>query len=282
MRLAKTRLYGAALLHICVLQIRLLRYFEDDEAIECAAVYAHPHEIASMAACPFDGALVTTVHNAVPGMKATVWRMPGLPGAADDEGRNDSPADSFAGNPPKDLVLVAELADPNAPAGSKLLHVQWLFARESSGTARLISVDESRARIWDLAGSGAASSGPASVAASGNFSTGDASFLGGVAWDPHHANEVAIATDSSVHCWDTRTAEKMRTLEYAVPAGACVRALSYNPNKPWHLATAGDDFRVKLWDMRKLGRPAKILDGHTFWCVVCALSKLQEFRYLRL
>ena len=247
-------------------QIRLLRYYEDDEAIECAAVYAHAHEVVSLAACPYDPALVASVYNVVPGMRASVWRMPGLPGSGGDDGdAARSPAEEMSGAPPKDLVRVADLGgggEGGSNSGSRHLHVQWFPAREAANSARLISVSESTARIWDLGGG--ASSGPQPTA-SASINTGDASFIGAVAWDPHHANEVAIAADSSIRCWDVRSGERLRSVEAATPPGACVRSLSYNPNKPWHLASAGDDFRVKLWDLRRLGKPLKILDGHTHW-----------------
>ena len=51
-----------------------------------------------------------------------------------------------------------------------------------------------------------------------------------------------------------------------MPPGCCVRAVSFNSNKPWHLASGGDDHKVKLWDLRRPAAPVKILDGHTHWC----------------
>jgi WD40 repeat protein len=95
----------------------------------------------------------------------------------------------------------------------------------------------------------------------------DASFCGGVAWDPHHPSEVAVAADGEVVVWDVKSGDRARAVGEAVEgsSGGVVRALSYNTNKPWMLATAGDDYRVKLWDLRKCAAPVKILDGHTHW-----------------
>lgn len=102
------------------------------------------------------------------------------------------------------------------------------------------------------------------------------SFIGGCAWDPHRASEVAIACDSSILCWDLRTGERPRGVTHAVPAGSCVRSLSYNPNKPWHLASGGDDYRVKIWDARKTAAPVKILDGHTHWVTSVAFNPCHD------
>ena len=87
---------------------------------------------------------------------------------------------------------------------------------------------------------------------------------------------MAIAADSSILCWDLRTGERPRGIPHAVPAGSCVRALTYNPNKPWHLASGGDDFRVKVWDVRKPATPVKILDGHTHWVTCVAFNPCHD------
>jgi WD40 repeat protein len=47
------------------------------------------------------------------------------------------------------------------------------------------------------------------------------------------------------------------------------RDVDYNPNKPMTLITAGQDRLVKVWDLRRMSRPVKIVCGHTHW-VTCA------------
>jgi WD40 repeat protein len=242
-----------------------------------------------MAACPVDPALLVTVQNAQPGFKATLWRMPGLPGLDDDGaadgGDNTSSTNGLA--PQRDLQAVAQF--PGAQPAARVRCVTWApvagdaaFSRRSAETAlQLASLEDSSLRAYTLKGDGSlTASGPA-------VALPDVTFSGGLAWDPHRPGEVAVAADSSVHVWDVRTpgGDRLRSLVHAVPPGLCVRALSWNPNKPWHLATAGDDFRVKVWDMRRLGgsgtggsgggaaaasvpasvTPVKVLDGHTHW-----------------
>lgn len=244
-------------------QIRLLRYFEDDEAIECTAVYAHKHEVVGLAACPYDAALVATVFNEAPRTRAAVWRMPDIPGLSD--GDNDAPASAdnadLSSAAPRDLTPVAELPSPG-----NVQHVQWRPTRDGANAASLLAVEAASVRVWTLrdGGGGAAA---ALGDAGRELPTGDASFVGGAAWDPHHPHEVAVAADAGVQCWDLRSGARARGIDGAVPPGCVVRDLSYNPNKPWHLATAGDDYRAKVWDLRKPARPVKILDGHTHWWV---------------
>ena len=242
----------------------------------------------SLAPCPTDPALLVTVQNALPGLNATIWRMPDLPGLEDDEddnGRaynNSSSSNSSAaaaatrGNAPRDLVAVARFPGTS----SRVRTVAWApvsgelaFNRRSAeSSSQLVSVEDSTIRSWTLRGDGSLSSSNADV------SIPDVTFCGGVAWDPHHASEVAVAADAGLHCWDVRSGDRLRSIPNAVPPGLCVRSLSFNPNKPWHIATAGDDFRVKIWDLRRLGQqqggssggsqgavPVKVLDGHTHW-----------------
>ena len=49
------------------------------------------------------------------------------------------------------------------------------------------------------------------------------------------------------------------------PHGPCVRSLDFNPNKPHHFASAGDDCSVKFWDSRKLSAPLLVRQDHSHW-----------------
>jgi EARP and GARP complex-interacting protein 1 len=130
-------------------------------------------------------------------------------------------------------------------------------------------------QVWQLQPGAGPSSSPLSVS---SLELSGAAFIGGCAWDPHKAGtDVAIASDSSVLFWDLRSSERPRSISHAVPSGSCVRALSYNPNKQYHLATGGDDFRVKIWDLRKTSSPVKILDGHTHWYASVTLRSYHLF-----
>ena len=49
------------------------------------------------------------------------------------------------------------------------------------------------------------------------------------------------------------------------PHGPCVRGLDYNPNKPYHFASCGDDCTVKFWDSRRLDVPLATRQDHSHW-----------------
>jgi WD40 repeat protein len=47
--------------------------------------------------------------------------------------------------------------------------------------------------------------------------------------------------------------------------GAPVRHADYNPTRQHQLATAGDDGRVKVWDLRHTGRALVEFEPHAHW-----------------
>ncbi|KAJ1744856.1 Protein tssc1 [Coemansia sp. RSA 1591] len=51
-----------------------------------------------------------------------------------------------------------------------------------------------------------------------------------------------------------------------------VRALDYNPNLPYVLATGGDDGSVRLWDARSPAAPLMEIANHTHWIYSVAFN----------
>nr|CAB3481699.1 unnamed protein product [Digitaria exilis] len=71
--------------------------------------------------------------------------------------------------------------------------------------------------------------------------------LRGGAWDPHNHNSIAAISDS-----------KSIAIEHAH-----IRDVDYNPKKQNIIATAEDEFGIRLWDLRRLKHPLKDLPGHS-------------------
>ena len=170
--------------------------------------------------------------------------------------------------PSSPLPLAAQCVAtvPAASGGARLLCVQWCPGGGDDAPSsapppppRLLAIDETSLRLFELRDGGA-------LATVTELPLGDdVGFVGGVSWDALHPTDVAVACDASIHVWDTRARARTRSIERAVPPGCCVRAVSFNSNKPWHLASGGDDYKVKVWDLRRPTTPVKILDGHTHW-----------------
>lgn len=239
-------------------QVKLLRYNEDTEDLQCVALYHHPGAgVLSLGSCTSDAGLLSTVWDTVPLKRGAVWRMPRMAdGAAIDAGRL-----SRAEPSPQDLVVVGDVPDV---AGSSLHSLVWCPGVEGSASTQLLAVTDRGVRVYDAA----AVEGDrklVQVSAAEYEDGGEAGFIGGAAWDPHHAGEAAVAVDGSIRMFDVRSGEGTRTLSGGMAAGGVVRGISYNPNKPWFLSTGGDDYKVKCWDVRKPSTPLKVLEGHAHW-----------------
>lgn len=247
-------------------QIRLLRYHDEDDDIECVASYAHPGEVLSMSACPEDSSMLVSVAGSVSGsaalLSATVWKMEDLPGAsgADDRYGHDGVRGSSSAAP-RELKKIASV--PSSGGGMRAMHAHWLPRAASSGAtdASIVCVDETSVKVMRLR------EGAGELESVVTSEMEDVSYVGGIAWDALHPAEMAVAVDHTVQCWDLRTGDRTRQIGRAVAPGSCVRSISYNINKPWHLVSGGDDFRVKVWDLRRADTPVKVLDGHTHWFV---------------
>jgi len=44
-----------------------------------------------------------------------------------------------------------------------------------------------------------------------------------------------------------------------------VNDVDYNPNKPYFIATAGNDCNIKIWDIRLPKEPLKVISDHSHW-----------------
>ena len=145
-------------------QLRLLRYYDEDDEIEAAAVFNHPGEVISLSTTAAHPDLVASIGGE--GGKATgaVWRMPAVPASDGQAGYRSSA-------PVLDLERLCTL-----PRGaSNPQHVAWRPAPLGDGSEgaaaapdqsadQLLSLDDSAAHVWQLRPGSGAASAPASVA----------------------------------------------------------------------------------------------------------------------
>jgi WD40 repeat protein len=84
-----------------------------------------------------------------------------------------------------------------------------------------------------------------------------------VSWSPHHTHTVAYSAEASIRGVDLRSGKPLFAIENAHGQG--VRAVDFNPNRPYYFASGGDDCRVKFWDLRRADGPIKTLSSHSHW-----------------
>eukprot|EP00743_Colponemidia_sp_Colp-15_P002149 GILK01002331.1.p1 GENE.GILK01002331.1~~GILK01002331.1.p1 ORF type:complete len:364 (+),score=57.69 GILK01002331.1:43-1092(+) len=212
-------------------EVHLIEYQEDNHEIVCEGVYRHPNEIWSITACPSDPKLLFTTFNAGAEYKAKLWRIP-------EQG---------------DGAALVELAELEGHTGTPRC-VLW----EPNGEAdQVVSVDENILRLWQL------DAGNTSAKETGTISVGDLQRLTTACWDPHHQKQIATVSDVALKGWDLRSMKSTHTVETA--SGQSIRDVDYNPNKPYHLVTGGDDCKIRFWDFRKPSKPLKVMSGHSHW-----------------
>lgn len=82
-------------------------------------------------------------------------------------------------------------------------------------------------------------------------------------WNPHDCETIVTTGGTCLAGWDLRSGENTFAKQKAHKS--TIRAVDYNPNKPHHVVTGGDDALVCIWDVRQLNEPAMVIEGHTHW-----------------
>ncbi|KAI9320494.1 WD40-repeat-containing domain protein [Dichotomocladium elegans] len=99
-------------------------------------------------------------------------------------------------------------------------------------------------------------------------------WLQNAAWNPHNRESIVTAAGDTMAGWDLRSGQN----EF-IRSGAhkgTIRAVDYNANKPYCVATGGDDAQVRIWDVRHLDEPLMVVEGHTHWVWCVAFNKFHD------
>uniref|UniRef100_A0ACD5Y8A1 Uncharacterized protein n=2 Tax=Avena sativa TaxID=4498 RepID=A0ACD5Y8A1_AVESA len=212
-------------------EVHLIRLLPGENELVCDGLFYHPNEIWDLKSCPFDHRLFSTVYTSGEGYGAFIWKIPEL------YGQSNSPQ----------LEELFKLDEHMA----KIRCVLWWPLGKHD---KLISIDDRTIFLWNI--------DPSNKSAK-VISQGSADMLPnlrGGAWDPHNHNAVAAITDSSLHFWDLRSMKRSNAIEHAH-----IRDVDYNPKKQNIIATAEDEFGIRLWDLRMPKHPLKDLPGHSHW-----------------
>lgn len=136
--------------------------------------------------------------------------------------------------------------------------VAWNVGDESA-KATLASAHGTALRTWSLASSDAVVQDKLDL----DLSLASSATVGVLRWDPHHTNYVSFTLGGSVQTWDTRAKRVAFAIEDAHVHAAL--DMDYNPNKPFCVASGGDDGKLKFWDLRQLRLPLLALAAHSHW-----------------
>uniref|UniRef100_A0A7S3LLR3 EIPR1-like beta-propeller domain-containing protein n=1 Tax=Aplanochytrium stocchinoi TaxID=215587 RepID=A0A7S3LLR3_9STRA len=130
------------------------------------------------------------------------------------------------------------------------------------GSSSVVTIHDKAILRWDLEKDDY--NGSCSFVANKLSNTVHCSFMG-ASWDPHRISEIAVGYGQAVEVYDIQGTSGVPIRSIPFADRVRVRQVDHNPNKPFYVATAGDDRTVKFWDIRHNESPVKILSGHSHW-----------------
>jgi WD40 repeat protein len=250
--------------------IFILRFHSEANDISLDAKLSHATgSIAAMCSSPTEASVVVTA--AEGSSNATLWKIPAEvmlqssgPSYDEDESeRTDTSSRDFHVTSTESMEVLTTLqAD-----GSDLVDIVWRDAGDDGPSPGDVLTIDRKGRIcqWDI--------GFGQAEQVHSVETFDGKTLKSqqprITWDPHgNGNAVALTNGASVNILDWRT-------DTSIPSGTmgsflahryAVTDLDYNPNKPFVLATAGQDSLIKFWDLRSAKQPLLVArGGHSHW-----------------
>jgi len=212
--------------------VHLVAFDEDEETVKPVQVFSHPKEVWGIQASPADASLFfTSFQEQENEFKASMWQLPEAKGALKE--KLSFSLKSLA------LAMVWQPASETAPQSD-----------------RIVTVHHDSLCLWQL-------SRPDQPQAKFELKEPSAScaFFHG-SWDLHHPNSFVTAQGYGMSVWDLRT---LQAPSQVLGGRDVVRSVDHNPNKPFYVLSAGDDRRLRVYDLRKGSQPLKELPGHNHW-----------------
>jgi len=238
-------------------EINLVDYSEDSNSLQSLQAFSHPDQIVSLDTSSHDsGLIVTSWLNKTGEHGVTLWRIPSLSDV--DLGGSEQMMNRAFTSEKEKLLKIASFSIPSSTNSI----VKWHTRKDSILTANNTDVS-----LWSITESEVMCQNK--YVYSTNPPNKNLRSLPALAWDPQQsASTFALGIAGTLSLCDAR---KMEVTESVTAAhDGSIRDIDFNPHKPTILSTCGEDRKVKIWDMRSLARPLKILEGHSHW--VCSVK----------
>ncbi|KAF9206842.1 U3 small nucleolar RNA-associated protein [Podila verticillata] len=133
----------------------------------------------------------------------------------------------------------------------------------------VISVEDYRICIWDIN----IKQGTAKL--TGSIEIPDRKFKFTSAVLNPHAQEVVAIYGRSIQGWNLSSLKPTFAITDAQPS--LLLCIDYNPNRPFQIATGGDDCKVRIWDVRDTSKgPIMSIQDHTHWVWSVAYNKFHD------
>lgn len=230
-------------------EIHLLEFNEDDCDIS-SIIFKHPGEIWSMTAHPYLSDMLFTTYK-IPNsnnMETSLWKM------NTTEVTDDS---------------ITEYKIDNMFTFNSKYKIKKLICEPNEGASKMATLEENTINLWDINNTSNTSESLRQYTIPPNPYNEKIQITAGV-WSPHSNNVFITTNNEDILAWDCRNDSVSMKVENAHEM--LVQDVDYNPNKPYFVATAGNDCNIKIWDIRLPKEPLKIMSDHSHW--ICFLEKI--------
>ncbi|XP_075985353.1 EARP and GARP complex-interacting protein 1 [Anticarsia gemmatalis] len=233
-------------------QIHVVELEEDTGALHTKVFKHDIGEVWHLRCSPHDAAVLLTTHNAYDPatsqctMGVSIFKLPTvevIPKDLDD-------LSAIQSRNAEDMELLITIP-PEKPE-EEIRCAEW----HPADTGRVGVVCEAGLRVHDVtSGATLARAAPGARL----------KFTGGK-WNPHQGHaQFAVLQDMHIKCYDTRTDCTKPSWSIDNAHRQLARDLDFNPNRQFHLATAGDDAALNIWDYRNGKEPIFSRTDHSHW-----------------
>mmetsp|Transcript_19501 Transcript_19501/g.32077 ORF Transcript_19501/g.32077 Transcript_19501/m.32077 type:complete len:387 (+) Transcript_19501:58-1218(+) len=234
-------------------EVHVVEFDENANAFQQVARFDHKGEVWDLAPHPSDASLLLTCSRNGGKSSGQLFRM---------DIEHVQPGES------RELESLGAL--PIKTLGDSLLRrMVWHPAGDDDAlpgaqarctSERFVSVQDDTVRLWELAEGRLDDLGECTARNTEEWMEMSTMCA---CWDPHHENEFAIGRGTKIETIDLRSMEVVRRIDNA--HNDMVHDIDYNPNKPYYLASGGDDRMAKFWDIRKVDTPVKVITAGNHW-----------------
>ncbi|KAJ2656915.1 Protein tssc1 [Coemansia sp. RSA 1200] len=258
--------------------------FRSDENTLQSTVYNHTSGVRALASTPWNPSHLLVVNcgraSASNNETTTTARSPSSSSSLLAEAAVELVAlSSDQEHGPENETQRIALLQPTAHTDSSQYHQQQQYlapphaviCHPATHSKRVAVVSAASVTIWDLSQQSENQPAPIFTVSASTQPIAIIDDIGTAAWHPTNTNQFSTTDSTCIRTWDTRMdvhrSQGPITMATVVDCAhsAKIRALNYNPNLPYILASGGDDGAVRIWDLRNPATALLELANHSHW-----------------
>lgn len=249
-------------------EVHLIEFEENDNEIINIGVYKHPHEVWYLATSPMHEDIFMSCYHTGESFQSSLWRMTET--SAEDNKEDEQPQEQFTAEDLEAMMASGPSANVTVFQGEVKLLEKITDLKQHTGLTRvvwhpvegygaqMISMDSSHLRHFNLGKHDAkCTDTPLYEYKVQGLTAG--------CWDPHHGGHFVAAAGCDILVFDLRQRRGGLKSRIQNAHEATIKDVDYNPNKPYHIVTGGDDRQIRIWDLRSPEAALLVLSSHSHW-----------------